>query len=323
MASPSWFNENENRAYPFTLGENNPARTLVVDAGFVMGAKSRFGSGTNIVQLVAVRRSGSFFYLDFVSDAPELFGVLLTFSRSISDDDFATEFVDSGTAGLSASSDSKSGSQSHSDSISTRLCDEPLWSGFVVTGRMSKFLEILPTDGTLSYLAKVEPGLIQNLSAAYVSQISVANVDRTTISAAPGCDGPPDSTDEILHVNATCIIGDVVFVPGFNTTVTQNLTDNSITLGAVVGAGAGEPCEPVKTYPQETVPSDSSLLEGGPKCNETLRSVNGVGGPLLTLIAGNGITITSMPSENRLIVNANMTGLALCFDSISHRSESC
>lgn len=321
MASPGFFNENENRAYPFSVGATNPPEPLVVDAGFVAGPRSRFASGTHTVTLVAVRRQGSFFYLDFTSDAPELFGVPLTFSRHEGDDDFATEFVDSGTAGTSASSES--GSVSASDSAASRVCDEPLWSGFVVTGRMAAFAALLPADGEAAYAAEVEPALVQNLSEAYVTQFAVANTDRTRVSASPDCDGegPPD--DEVIHTNATCVLGDVVLVPGYNCTIRQSSIDNSITLGAAVGAGAGEPCEPVKTHAAEQKPAGSDLLEGGPRCNQTVRAVNGVGGPMLNLIAGAGVTITSLPEENKVQINVNMSGLALCYDSISARSESC
>lgn len=324
MPSPGWFNENENRAYPFAPGTSNPPEPLVVDAGFVAGPRSRFDfDAPHSVRLTSVRRQGQWFYLDFTSDAPELYGVPLTFSRHVADDDFAVEFVDSGTAGQSASSDSRSRSVSQSDSAANRVCDEPLWSGFVVTGRMDAFQTLLPADGEVAFLAPVEPALVQNLAEAYVTQFAVANTDRTRVTVPEECGGEPAADEEVIHTNATCVLGDVVFVPGFNCSIRQNREDNSITIGAVVGAGAGEPCEPVKTYALESKPADSDLLEGGPKCNQTLRAVNGVGGPILNLLAGRGVTITSVPEENKVRINVNMSGLALCYDSISARSESC
>jgi hypothetical protein len=323
MPSPSWFNENENRAYPLMVGDANPPESLLVDAGFIPGTRSRFETGVHIVRLTSIRREGSFFYITFASDAPELFDAPLIFTRTLSDDDFSAEFVDSGTAGLSASSASGSTSASASDSLTNRVCDEPLWSGFLVTGRMTSFVELLPVDGEVTFSAKVEPALLQNLAESYVSQLATANVDRTRVTPTGDCPGGDVEVEEVLHVNARCLLGDVVFVSGFNANITQNGADNSITIGAYVGAGAGEPCETVKTYPTETAPAGSSLLEGGPRCNQTLRSVNGMGGPILSLLAGKGVTITSVPEENKLIVNVNMSGLALCFDSISQRSESC
>lgn len=316
MPSPSFFNENENRAYPFVPGGTMPPERLVVDAGFVAGPMSRFETGTHRVWLAGVRRTGAVFHLDFASDAPELYGVTLTFSRHLSDGDFATEFVDSGASGLSASSLSGSGSDAPAD------CDEPLWSGFVVTGRMAAFEALLPADGAVAFAAAVEPGLVQNLAESYVVRFGLANDDRTRVSPPDGC-GDPVDTQGVTHVQANCVTGDVVFVPGFNANVRQSTTDNSITLGAAVGDGAGEPCDTVPLYRGETPPAGSTLLEGGPRCNETVRSLNGIGGPQLNLIAGRGVTITSSPDDHRVIVNVNMSGLALCFDSVSARSESC
>lgn len=316
MPSPAFFNENENRAYPLVPGGTMPPEKLVVDAGFVAGPKSRFETGTHVVRLVAARREGSYFHLDFTSDAPELYGVTLTFSRHVSDGDFATEFVDSGTFGLSASSLSGSGGDTPVD------CDEPLWSGFVVTGRIAAFEALLPADGEASFNATVEPALVQNLAESCVVKIGVANDDRTRVSPPDGC-GDLVDTQGVTHVNANCVVGDVVFMPGFNANVRQSATDNSITLGAAVGDGEGEPCDTVPVYAGESPPAGSTLLEGGPRCNETVRSLNGIGGPQLNLIAGRGVTITSSPEDNRVVVNVNMSGLALCFDSVSARSESC
>ena len=319
MPAPSWFNENENRAYPFTVAAANPPEPLVVDAGFVAYAKSRFETAAHSVRLAAVRRQGAYFYLDFTSDAPELFGTSLTFSRHVTDGDFAAEFVDSGESGLSASSESgsRSASQENRD-----LCNEPLWSGFLVTGRMAAFEELLPADGEVAYGAQVEPALVQNLAEAFVSKFALANADRTRVTPPTDCEGETPA-DGVMHVNRYCVVGDVVFVPGYNANVRQSAQDNSITLGAAVGDGAGEPCDTVPLTRTEQPPAGSSLLEGGPRCNETVRSVNGVGGPQLNLLAGRGVTITSVPDENRVIINVNMSGLALCYDSISARSESC
>lgn len=307
MPEPSWFNANANRAYPLAAGAAAPPpHALLVDAGFVTGAKSRFAAGDSVT-LAAVRRRGAYFFIDFTSDAPELYGLTLTFSRHAADADFAYEFVDSGTAGLSASSESRSASDPRS------LCDAPLWAGFLVTGPMAAFEAVLPGDGDVAYAAAVEPGLVQNLAEAFVTKLGVANGDRTHATPPAGCgDGvQPDET----RVNAGCVTGAVVFRPGYNATVRQNPADNSITFGAAVGAGAGRPCAPPPSFPGEVPPGDSSLLEGGPACADTLRAVNGLGGPLLTLVAGSGVRVVADPDANRLVVTVDMTGLVACYDA--------
>jgi hypothetical protein len=317
VAAPSFFNENERRDYPFVAGgTDNPPFSLVVDAGFVVGAKSGFDAAAHRIRLEAVRRQGTFFYLDFVSDAPELFGVRLTFSRQVTDPDFAAEFVDSGTSGLSASS------RSGSDPDDVGLCDEPLWYGFVSTGRIAAFASLLPADGDASFDAVVEPALVQNLADTFVTRLSTANGDRTRVEPPEGCDGEAAAVGEIF-VNSYCITGEVRFRAGFNATARQSPEENSITLGAAVGAGEGEPCSPVPLYGDESPPADSVLYEGGPLCNETVRSINGVGGPLFTVASGPGVVVTSEPETNTVVIDVNLNGLAFQADDALIQSESC
>lgn len=318
MANPSWFNENCNRAYPLlATAAPAPPTALIVDAGFMPSAKSRFVTGEHGVKLSAVRRQGAFFYLDFTADAPELYGRPLTFSRHATDGDFAYETVDSGTAGLSASSESLS----RVPGGGRGECDEPLWFGFLVTGRAAAFAALLPADGEISYAAGLEPAVVQNLAETFVSKIGVANAARTKVTAPTGCPAAPPPED-VLFLASVCVTGDVVFVPGFNANVRQSGQDNSITFGASVGDGAGQPCDTIPVHPGEAPPAGSSLLEGGVRCNETVRAVNGVPGPLLNIVAGTGVTVTASPGTHTVTVDVDMQGLALCFQ-VSARSESC
>ena len=313
--SMSFFNENENRAYPFTRTVTLPT-ALVVDAGFVLGPKSRFEYAEHRVWLSAVRRAGSFFYFEFSSDAPELHAVPLVFTRHVDDDDYKTYFVDSGTLGLSHSSQSGSTSESYDP------CDEPLWSGFITTGRLAKLTAALPTDGVISCTETIEPARLQSLVESFVVRFGVANDDRTRATIPIAC-GEEETTTGQLFVSSACVVGDVVIAAGFNATVRQSLVDNSITVLAEIGAGDGEPCEQLPRYVGEVPPAGSSLLEGGLRCNETLRAINGIGGPQFTVLAGEGVTVTSDPSGNRLIVDVNMSGFAICAEAESLVSESC
>lgn len=325
MPSTPWFNENANRAYPFLVGtvdadSDGPLSTrnlddgLVLDAGFVAAAKSRFETGVHSVYLAAVQRSGTRFFLEFGSDAPELFGVPLVFTRHLDDPEYTFERTDSGRVGLSGSSDSASAE-----------CDEPLWSGHLVTGKMDLFALLLPADGRVSRSAGasvVEPALVQNLAGSYVVRLGLANDDRTRVTPADGCEDMP-AVPPVVHVHDRCIRGDVVFRAGFNAIVRQNTRANSITLGAAVGAGEGQPCDTVPLYAGESPPDGSTLLEGGVRCNETVRAVNGLGGPQLVITAGSGVTVTSSPETNTVVIDVNLTGLAFSATDVSQRSESC
>jgi hypothetical protein len=316
VAAPSFFNENEFRAYPFTVQENSelPSR-LMVDCGFMLNAKSRFENAVHTVSLVSVRREGNYLYFYFYCDAPELANVPLVFSRHIlTAEDFETEFVDSGSDGLSESS------LSGSYSDSTQYCVEHFWSGFLTTGRATAIASLLPGDGELTYNRVVEPALVQSLAESYVARFAVANADRTRVTPATAC-GTVESADGVVFVKDACLRGAIAFKAGYNANVRQSSQDNSITLGAAVGDGMGEPCAPTAIFATEEPPEGSQLFEGGLRCNQTLRSINGIGGPLFNFIAGNGAQITAVPEENRIIVDVDMSGLAHC--QLSERSESC
>ena len=329
MPSTDFLNVNRYRSYPFLarttarptdgpLTLNNLPNDIIVDAGFIAGPRSRFDAATHSIYLSRISRSGDTFTFEFVSDAPELVAVPLTFTRSVGDELNLTEHTDSGDDGFSLSG---------SASEQALECDEPLWSGYLVTGDLSfldTFLsgdgEILPGDDQVT----VEPAEIINLAASFITSLSVANADRTRTTA-------PENCDEIswpypvggIFINDRCVIGSVVvFKPGYNAVVRQNASNNAIVIAALVGAGEGEPCDEQKLLSVEEPPSGSTLLAGGPRCNEVLRSINGIGGPILRILSDLGANIIPLPDENKLGVYMDMTGLAICYDSVSTVSES-
>jgi hypothetical protein len=329
MPSPGFYNENANRAYPFLqTSVDQPAsgpttianlpNSLIVDAGFVAGAASAYAEDSDSVFLTSIQRQGDFFYITFTSNAAGL-TVPLTFTRQLSDAQYTVEFADTGHAGESASSDSGSSSFQYGP------CDQPLWYGYLVTGNMANFALLLPTDGIIygnNASGVIEPALVQTLADAFVVKIGLANDDRTRATAPQDC--PPimfPYPTGNVNVNAQCLVGDIVFVPGYNATVTQDSLNNVITLGAAVGAGAGEPCIEIPLFDGEVPPMSSSLLEGGPQCADTVRSLNGVGGPFMTILAGPGVTISAVPETNTVVINVDLSGIALVVTS--DRSESC
>lgn len=324
MSEPGFYNSNTGRSYPFLRGqtgrpEQGPLTLAqlpppaVVDAGFILGAGSGFDASAHQVQLVAVRRHGDLFTFEFACSAPALYGVPLVFTRHADDVDYLLEYADSGMLGVSGSSQSGQADE----------CEEPLWSGFMVSGPLASLGLFLAGDGEVTGTAAVEPALVQNLAGGYVTRLALANDDRTRTTAPAGC--PPvvwPYETGVVHVAGRCLVGDIAFRAGFNAVVRQGLADNSITLAAAVGAGEGEPCDQVRLFPGEEPPEGSSLLEGGPRCNETLRSINGVGGRLFLISAGTGVTVTSVPVENRVVIDVNLGGLAVQY-RVSASSQSC
>lgn len=315
MATPAWYNTNANRSYPFRNDAADLPDGVVVDAGFTAGTRAGFNVDEHSVYLARIRRQADLFFFDFESDAPELYGAVLTFTRHLTDPAYRVEFADSGQAGQSDSSLSYSG----------EACEEPLWSGFLVSGNMTDLDTFLPS-GTADLgptAAGIEPALIQTLARAAVTKLALANDDRGRVTAPDGCLDVvfPYDTGSV-YPTAECLRGAIRFRPGYNATVRQSVAGNSITFGAAVGAGAGEPCDEVPLFDGEVAPDGSTLLEGGPRCNEVLRSVNGLGGRMLSIVGGTGVTVTSVPNTSTVVVAVDMTGLALCFDA-SQVSESC
>lgn len=317
MARPNWLNENRNRAYPFLTGTVGlPAgppdlrrlpRSAVVDAGFVLGQACGFVTGRHQVFLIRVRRQGGLFFFDFAGDAPLMTGAVLTFSRLVTAAGYLTEH---------GSSDA-----SHNASQSAEACDDSLWSGYLVTGPLDELVDLLPADGILTRAggaATVEPALLQNLSGAFVKALALANGERTRVTAPTDC--PPvvwPYPVDVVHAGPTCLQGDLLFLPGFNCDLRQDSLENALVFSTAAGAGKGQPCTPVPLFEGEVPPPGSQLLEGGPLCNETLRSVNGVGGRFLRLLAGPGVSVEDQPDRHTVVIDISMTGFAVCAADVS------
>jgi hypothetical protein len=325
MAQIDWYNDNENRAYPFvleTVDARPPAvpptiedlpNAAAVDAGFMMGLQSGFDAELHDVWLHELRREGDTFFLEFRSDAPGLFDRPLTFTRMVGDSDFSIEYVDNFQEPVTSLSVSES---------EIPGCDpEPLWSGFLVTGRIEALEALLPADGTVVRAddgGTIEPALITSLVNGYVDSFNLANNDRTRVDAPENC--PPVTWPhpiDMIFVNEECMRGHVRIKPGYNALIRQSTSNNRITIAAGTGSGEGEPCEAVPLFDGESPPEggDSSLLEGGPLCNEAIRSINGVGGRVLDVMGGPGVTVTPDPANNRLTLDVSMVGLSTCFES--------
>lgn len=315
---------NLGRAFPFIKGTvglpitgpvtlANLPNATIADCGFVAGVESGFDPSVHGVRLSKIRRASDVFYFDFVSDAPAMFDEVLTFSRDVSASRFTYESESESVSDSSGTSDSEG-------------CREPLWTGCLITGDLAELDLLLAGDGEIGgdvAVALVEPALIQSLDKAFAASLNLANDDRTRVTAPEGCPDPswPFETGGVF-VRARCLQDEIVFEPGYNSGILQNSLENSITFLAAVGAGQGRPCGPIERFDGETAPDGSSLLEGGPSCFEAVRTVNGVSGPMLQLLRGNGVAIEADPDNHKIRINVNMDGLAVCFDSISHVSDS-
>lgn len=329
MALPNFFNENINRSFPFqraTVGVDTPTSgtvtmlqlpdNFIADCGFILGPESGFIDGTHSVFLHKISRiNSSIVEYEFHSDAPNLADSFLLFRRDITDPIYQTEFVESDVPFYAPVS------QSLSLSISVPIvtCGEPYWSGYLVTGPMEEVASRLSIGETIvrsgSNEAIVEPALIQNLNQSQVVSLNIANADRTRALRPANC--PPNSwtfPTGYIYTTQECIQGDLRLQSGYNMQITQNSFTNTIQFAARLKAGLGEPCEEIKLFPQEDPPigAANNLLAGDHYCNETLRSINGLQGPSLNLIAGVGVSMLPNTVTSTLIVNINLKDLQTC-----------
>jgi hypothetical protein len=321
MPRPGFYNDNEYRAYPFVdrtveavptaadlpaagntdveyVARDTGARyrwtgasyepadgrallptNVILDAGFIMGLDAQYNDLTHTIWLAEINKTGSLFEIVFRTNAsPEA----LTFTRH-DDTEWALEYSDA------------------AQDFANPCADEPIWSGFLVTGPLAQFtaaFETAAVNGVWTFARneyRIEPGRIQNLNKAYLRSISVGNYDRMRV---PPCDVVGTNDNRPIILNAACLKGDIRFKEGYNCLITQTDRANEITVTAAKGAGAGEGdtelCVNSGEIPlndAEQKPNDSKFYSGGPACNELISTINGIGGPNVNLIGGAGINV--------------------------------
>lgn len=301
ISRTSFYDDNRNRRYPFVSTAEIEAAALpdaqipdsvLLDCGFTFAAGSGFVTGEHSVWLDSVE-VGESIILRFASDAPGVVGVPLSFDFPYFAEESQVIFNEVRANGL--------------DPIPGGCTNQLMWYGFAVLGSIPDLIAWAETEGPVFLTAEqhtVEPGAIQNLDKTYVRSANLANKERTLVTDIPGEPKP-------IHVNAQCIQGPLRFVPGYNCRIDYDLPRNGLVIGAVVGAGDGEPCDEVIMYAGETSPDGGELLSGGPRCTDIIKTVNGVGGPRLSLRGTKGIAIVRDPDiANQLNVTIDPSILA-------------
>lgn len=307
MANTNLYNLNSNRDYPFVRFESFIPVSAIVSCGFILGPSTGFVAGEHSVYLSAVSRDGSNLYFDFQSDAPGLSGRYLRFARHVSDPRYLIEYSDS---------------DSHQPfSFSTSLSESDCgyvddFLGYLVTGELEELVASLADDQAVIGRATVEPSLLQVTIDAFARSVNVSNGDRTRYESSDGCrDQCWPFGLQAMYVQSTCLSGPLRFKPGYNCAIRQNVIDNSLTFDATVGAGLGEVCAQPTLFDGETTPDNSNFLEGGPGCGDVVRSINGIGGRMVSVLGGLGVSVTSQPSNSRLVVDVNTHDMVVCADA--------
>ena len=310
MPRPGFYNDNEYRAYPFVHAASYPApalpNTTVLDAGIIMGLDSGYDPSTHAVWLNSIYRGNGVVSFMFATDAPGAAGKLLQFDRDEDDSEWVTS----------------TGQSSFPDAVPTQCVPAPVWEGFVVTGPLEELLATLSPGQTITFPERarvLEPTRIQSLIKSFLRSINVGNTPRVRALPPENCQASSASVEDIV-VNATCMHGDVRFKEGFNCRIRQVDGSNEIRVAAEKGAGDNNTAElcahggELPLYPDEPFDATTGFYSGGPACNEVISTINGLGGPGLTLSGGPGVrinvdaethTITIALSQNNLLGSCN------------------
>jgi hypothetical protein len=176
-------------------------------------------------------------------------------------------------------------------------------------------------------------------SGGYVRKIGLANSDRTRHTLPDVCYSSsslsgssisaPSSTSSatiipITFVDTGCTqdsewstgrgktASGIKVKPGYNAEIIVSETDNSITLKGDVGGGEGEPCSEVPLHTSESPLDCSNILSGGPQCKETIKTINGIGGRVVRVKGGLGVTVEPGLAPNTIVVKPDHAGMTLC-----------
>jgi len=340
MARPNFFNENQGRYFPLVQdsmeqppGTNNLSwlpKPTFVDFGAVMGVNAGYSHTAHHIRLVQIRRNAGrwYFYFIMVEKVSEA-NVLqhwLVFSRSVGETEYVTSFEEAIPLTQDFPETPPEESASVEISASVNPCPQTIpWSGYLTTGDLTDLEAWMGADiiRNTGY-AVVEPALIQSQDGSFVNTINIANADRTRADSPSWCRPLVWTTAlDDVYIAATCVTGRLRFEGGYNTNIQQQTTENRIRFAASVGEGAGEVCDPVPLFPGERPPLGGSNLDGALSCNDTIRSINGVGGRTVQLLAGAGVSLSADPANNLINVAVDLNSLKACIDLPPDESGDC
>lgn len=326
MPGLPFLNDNANRHYPFVDegpldmvysggGSLELPQDAVVEFVAIAGLDAGFLEDDHRIYLHEVLRQGDRFYFTFRGTSPGLLGLDLVFCRESGDPEFGTDVV------RLQLTDAPS---SLSSSLAPGCDRDFLLEAWLTTGRLDA-LAVLLADGESLRRADgsiwIEPAQIQSLHTGFLRAVNLANKDRTKVQPPEGCGSLPGPGGYIAET--VCIAGDIRWKPGYNCAIRQSAVDNSITIIGNVGGGEGEPCEEVALHEGETPPDGGKLLTGGPACDEVVKTINGVPGPVVRFMDGLGVRVrASDTAPHTLVVDINLHGLAICAEEPAVASSS-
>jgi hypothetical protein len=312
MTGVPFYVENTRRSYP--LVDNGPLdmfysaggslelpKDAIADFTCLVGPDMDYAEDTHVTYLYEVRREGESLAFEFRFTAPLLLDQSLTFCRDVEDMEYPVDREDSFTNELAV------------PVTATLDCGGFAAEGWLTTGTLDILAGML-SDG--QYLRRadanvfVEPAQVRSLRKTFVKSVSLINEVRTLAAPADACGPDPNTTGHVI--NAACVTGPLRWIEGYNCLISQDPTSSKIQIQSFVGGGEGQPCEEVSLFAGETPPVGSTLLTGGPTCNDVVRTINGVGGPDIVITAGTGVAITPDDADiHKLNITPDLLGLEL------------
>lgn len=308
----SFLADNEHRHYPFQDKEMAwpLPKSFLVDLFLRFGPSVDYVPSLNPVSLSYCAHIGSEVVVQLSTSALEAPIV-------VNIPDNVAEFTI-----VRSSSDGEEGTSS--DGLS--VCDSAWeWEISLVVGKIQDLVDYLDTFGPQtdsSQTIVLEPSRIQSTNSSFVRTVSIFNEDRTRAQTPNGCDPLPipPRPDNPFFAGTACNQS-LLVKEGFNISIAQIRSSNSLRFSAGVGSGEGPSCEGVVLFPGETVYPETGTLDGALTCSDVIGSINGVSQKNFTLTVGTGVSLTLDPDNNKITVNFDLSGLAVCPPDVISSSD--
>ena len=291
MWRSGFFNDNAHRRYPFVstpeieseAGSDQVPDSLVLDCGFTLCGYSGYDPTDHSVWLDSLTWTDTTATLTFKTNAEGFAGTIVVFTFDRGGPEIQQAFADCSGTSL--------------DELN--VCEgQLLWYGFVaVSGLEAAIAWASSSPKTLvAEQHTVEPALVVDLNQTYVRSVSLANRQRVRTTDEPGAERP-------ILVQSRCLQGPLQFREGYNAQILYSSGANAVVISARTGAGLGEPCGEVAQTAGEESPDGGELLSGGPKCTEVIKSIAGLGGPLIRMRGKGGIRVRrDTEDESKLLI---------------------
>lgn len=291
MAIPDFYNVNLGRTYPLMYRSGQlPADHAIVDAAFTVTSDTKYDPLLHDVLLTDIGWiDDRTLYVVFICTAPWLASSSMQFHVPTDSKEFSAFYVQWGDNGSTGD-----------------------WIGNLVIGDVKG---LISSVGHYDH-AVVEPARVINIGGAtQAGAVYVYNRRRTQATTNQGCEQLvyPTALDDYIYACGP-LYREIRITGGYNTIASQS-TDPAVITIQTDGFAKGElgaSCEAIPMHHTEQPPSGRATLDGGLRCDEVIRSINGIGGPDIGIILGKGTSVTTDPDNNQITIGLSEADLNTC-----------